>query len=55
MDKQREQIELDLVEAVELGFDIDEALALAAGLIAEAEARFMQLAQRGVSRPPPVV
>jgi len=55
MEKLRESIESELGQALELGLQIEEELAEAAGLIAEAEARFVRLAHPGVSQPPPVV
>jgi hypothetical protein len=53
MDKLREVIESDLFEVLELDRDAEEALAEAAGLIADAEARLVRLAHPSVSRPPP--
>jgi hypothetical protein len=49
----RELIELELSEALELGFDTEAALAEAAGLISEAEARFVRLSRSMPSMPPP--
>jgi len=51
--EKREDIELSLCEVLELGMDIEEALAEAAGLIADAEERFARLSYPA-SRPPPV-
>lgn len=52
-DKIRELIESELSDALELGLDAEEALAQAAGLIAEAEARFVKLSRPSPSVPPP--
>ncbi len=49
----REVIEQELDVSLWLGFDEDEALAEAAGLIAEAEAVFCRLANPRASVPPP--
>ena len=49
----RDLIESDLSEALELGRDAEEALAKAAWLISEAEARFVGLARSMPSMPPP--
>jgi hypothetical protein len=49
----REVIEQELDVSLWLGFDEDEALAEAAGLIAEAEAVFCRLANPRASAPPP--
>jgi hypothetical protein len=49
----REVIEQELDVSLWLGFDEDEALAAAAGLIAEAEAVFCRLANPRASVPPP--
>ncbi|HEX4384791.1 MAG TPA: hypothetical protein VH083_17655 [Myxococcales bacterium] len=48
-----EAIESQLADAIELGMSTEEALADTAGLIAEAEARFLRLMHPGVSLPPP--
>jgi len=48
-----EVIEQELDMSLWLGFDEDEALAEAAGLIAEAEAVFCRLANPRASVPPP--
>jgi hypothetical protein len=53
MDKLREVIESSLFEVLELDRDAEEALADAAGLIAEAEARFVKLSRPALSKPPP--
>ncbi|HUJ24646.1 MAG TPA: hypothetical protein VLW85_01405 [Myxococcales bacterium] len=53
MDKQREAIESELFDVLQLDQDADEALAQAAGLIAEAEERFVKLARPALSKPPP--
>lgn len=50
----REAIEAQLISAVELGFDTEEALAETAGLLAEAEAAFVRLSHPRSSLPPPV-
>jgi hypothetical protein len=49
----REAIEAQLISAVELGFDTEEALAETAGLLAEAEAAFVRLSHPRFSLPPP--
>ncbi len=49
----RELIEEELTFSLWLGFDEEEALAQAAGLIAEAEAVFVRLASPRSSAPPP--
>lgn len=49
----RDLIESDLSEALELGLDAEEALAKAAWLISEAEARFVGLSRSMPSMPPP--
>lgn len=49
----QEAIESNLSDTLMLGLDAEEALAEAAGLLAEAEARFVRLAHPGVSVPPP--
>jgi len=49
----RQAIELDLAEVLELGLDAEEALVETAGLLADAEARFVRLSQPVSSRPPP--
>jgi hypothetical protein len=48
-----EAIEAHLATALELGLDTEEALADTAGLISEAEARFVRLSHPGSSFPPP--
>jgi hypothetical protein len=49
----RELIQSELSEAVELGFDTEEALAQAAGLISDAELTFVRLSRSMPSMPPP--
>ena len=49
----RELIQSELSEAVELGFDTEEALAKAAGLITDAELTFVRLSRAIPSMPPP--
>jgi hypothetical protein len=49
----REQIETELSDALESGLNTEEALAEAAGLISDAEARFRQLLRPMPSMPPP--
>jgi hypothetical protein len=49
----RELIETELFETLELDLDTEEALAEAAGLLAEAEARFVRLSRSMPSMPPP--
>ena len=49
----REAIEAQLISAVALGFDTEEALAETAGLLAEAEAAFVRLSHPRFSLPPP--
>ena len=49
----RELIESQLSEALELGLDAEEALAETAGLLSEAEARYVRLARAMPSMPPP--
>lgn len=51
--KIREAIETELHEAVELGLNAEELLAETAGLLADAEARFVRLSHPGISLPPP--
>ena len=46
-------IESELSDALELGRDAEAALAEAAGLISEAEARFVRLSRSMPSMPPP--
>jgi hypothetical protein len=48
-----EAIESQLADAVELGMNTEEALADAAGLLSEAEVRFVRLSHPGISQPPP--
>lgn len=50
----REHIEAQLSQALEIGLDIEEALAEVAGLLTEAEARFVRLTHPRLSFPPPV-
>lgn len=45
--EKRDRIEAELFHSTQLGFESDEALAEAAGLIAEAEAAFVRLAHPG--------
>jgi hypothetical protein len=52
-EKRIEAIETQLRDAVELGFDTEEALAETAGLLAEAEGSFVRLSHPSVSLPPP--
>jgi hypothetical protein len=49
----RDLIESELSDAMELGRDTEAALAEAAGLISEAEARFVRLSRSMPSMPPP--
>jgi hypothetical protein len=49
----RDLIESELSDALELGLNAEEALAEAAGYIAEAEARFVRLSRPAPSMPPP--
>lgn len=49
----RDLIESDLSDALELGLNAEEALAHAAWLISEAEARFVGLSRSMPSTPPP--
>lgn len=53
MDKLREVIESELFDVLQIDHDADEALAEAAGLIADAEARYSRLARPALSKPPP--
>jgi F0F1-type ATP synthase membrane subunit b/b' len=53
MENRRESIESELADALELGLDAEEALAEAAGLLSEAEARFVRLSHPAPSVPPP--
>ena len=48
----REAIESELRDALEAGLNAEELLAETAGLIAEAEARFVRLSHPAVSLPP---
>jgi tryptophan synthase alpha subunit len=48
-----EAIESQLADAIELGMSTEEALADAAGLITDAEVRFIRLSHPGFSLPPP--
>ena len=48
-----EAIEAQLADAIELGMSTEEALADAAGLLTDAEARFIRLSHPGASLPPP--
>jgi len=52
-EKIRELIETELSETIEAGLNADEALAEAAGLISDAEARFVKLSRPALSLPPP--
>jgi len=52
-EKIRELIESELSETMESGLNADEALAEAAGLISDAEARFVKLSRPVFSMPPP--
>ena len=52
-EKIREAIESELSETLELGLNAEEALAEAAGLISEAEARYVRLSRPAPSFPPP--
>jgi hypothetical protein len=52
-EQMRELIESELSETIELGLNAEEALAEAAGLISEAEARFVRLSRPALSVPPP--
>ncbi len=52
-EKIREAIESELSETLELGLNAEEALAEAAGLISEAEARYVRLSRPAPSMPPP--
>ena len=49
----RELIESELSETLEHGLNAEEALVVAAGLISEAEARFVRLSRVAPSMPPP--
>ena len=49
----RELIESELSDALELGLNAEEALAEAAGLLSEAEARYVRLSRAMPSMPPP--
>jgi hypothetical protein len=48
-----EAVESRLVDAVALALSAEDALAETAGLLSEAEARFVQLMHPGVTLPPP--
>jgi tryptophan synthase alpha subunit len=48
-----EAIESQLADAIELGMNTEEALADTAGLLSEAEARFVRLSHPAISLPPP--
>ena len=52
-EKIREAIESELSETLELSLNAEEALAEAAGLISEAEARYVRLSRPALSFPPP--
>lgn len=54
METIRETIESELSDALESGMNTEEALAEAAGLLAEAEARFVRLSHPAPSVPPPL-
>ncbi len=49
----RETIQAQLITAVELGFETEEALAETAGLLAEAEAAYLRLSHPRSLPPPP--
>jgi hypothetical protein len=53
MDKLREIIESRLFDILQLDQDAEEALAEAAGKIAEAEERYVKLSRPALSKPPP--
>ncbi len=53
MENIRETIESELSEALESGLNEEEALAEAAGLLAEAEVCFVKLSHPAPSVPPP--
>ena len=53
MEKLRELIESELSDALETGLNAEEALAETAGLLAEAEVRFIRLSHPAPSVPPP--
>lgn len=53
MDKLRESIESELSDALESGLNTEEALAETAGLLSEAEVRFVRLSHPAPSVPPP--
>ena len=53
MENRREWIESELSDVLELDLDTEEALAEAAGLLSEAEARFIRLSRPYPSVPPP--
>jgi hypothetical protein len=54
MENVREQIESALSDAIEAGLNTEEALAEAAGLLAEAEVLFVRLSHPAPSVPPPL-
>ena len=53
MEKLRELIESELSDALESGLNAEEALAETAGLLADAEVRFIRLSHPAPSVPPP--
>jgi hypothetical protein len=54
MEAIRETIESELSDALESGLNTEEALAETAGLLAEAEVRFIKLSHPAPSIPPPL-
>ncbi len=53
MENLRELIESELSDALESGLNTEEALAETAGLLSEAEVRFVRLSHPAPSIPPP--
>ena len=53
MENLRELIESELSDALESGLNTEEALAETAGLLADAEVRFIRLSHPAPSLPPP--
>ena len=53
MENLRESIESELADALESGLNTEEALAETAGLLSEAEVRFVRLSLPAPSVPPP--
>ena len=53
MENLRELIESELSDALESGLNAEESLAEAAGLLADAEVRFIRLSHPAPSVPPP--